>query len=233
VAVGEKRVHAIEQLLSGQVAPEVILLDDAYQHRAVQPSLSILLSDYNRPFYRDYVLPSGRLRERRSGARRADIILVSKCPEKLSLAEKEAIIQEISQYAKPAAPVYFTTIRYGQPVCFGKQSAIFEGPVLLVTGLANAQPLEKYIQHTYTLSQHMAFKDHHTYTAKDLDSVSRQFGQLQSKHILVTEKDYVKLMHPDYAESISRLPIWYLPIEVCFLFGEGQAFDEKVLQSLS
>ncbi|QHT71281.1 tetraacyldisaccharide 4'-kinase [Rhodocytophaga rosea] len=233
VAVGEKRVPAIDELLSRQPVPEVIILDDAYQHRAVQPSFSILLSDYNRPFYRDYVLPSGRLRERRAGAKRADVILVSKCPEGLSKAEKQAITQEINSYAKPATPVYFTTIRYGQPVCFDTKPETFQGPVLLVSGLANAQPLEKYVQHTYTLSHHMALNDHHTYTAKDLDAISSQFMQVQAKHILVTEKDYVKLMHPDFAAQISRLPIWYLPIEVCFLFGEGQDFNEKVLNSLS
>jgi tetraacyldisaccharide 4'-kinase len=233
VAVGEKRVPAIKQLLSMQPAPEVILLDDAYQHRAVQPSFSILLSDYNRPFYRDYVLPAGRLRESRAGAKRADVILVSKCPEGLTKAEKEAIIQQIRWYANPLTPVYFTTIRYGQPVPFGKPEDAFQGPVLLVSGLANARPLEKYVQQTYTLSHHMAFNDHHTYTSKDMEAILRQFGQTQARQILVTEKDYVKLMHPDFSEQISRLPVWYLPIEVCFLFGEGQAFHEKVLQSLS
>jgi tetraacyldisaccharide 4'-kinase len=233
VAVGEKRVPAIEQLLSGQPAPEMIILDDAYQHRAVRPSFSILLSDYNRPFYRDYVLPAGRLRERREGAKRADVILVSKCPDGLTNAEKETITREIRRYATAATPVYFTCIHYGKPVSFGSIPAAFEGPVLLVSGLANAQPLEKYVQQTYTLSRHMAFNDHHTYTEKDIESISRQFEQTQSRNILVTEKDYVKLLHHNFSPQISRLPIWYLPVEVCFLFGEGQAFNEKVLQSLS
>jgi tetraacyldisaccharide 4'-kinase len=233
VAVGEKRVHAIEQLLFGQPVPEVIILDDAFQHRAVQPSFSILLSDYHRPFYKDFVLPSGRLRERRSNAKRADVILVSKCPEGLDQEEKEEIIRQIRRYAKQVTPVYFTSIRYGQPVSFGSASTIFEGPVLLVSGLANAQPLEKYVKQTYILSHHIAFNDHYKYTVEDIETISRQLVQLQARNILVTEKDYVKLMHSAFSAQILRLPIWYLPIEVCFLFGEGGAFNEKVLKSLS
>jgi tetraacyldisaccharide 4'-kinase len=232
VAVGEKRVNAIEKLLLQQPSPELIILDDAFQHRAVQASLSMLLTDYHRPFYKDLVLPAGRLRERRDSAARADMIIVSKCPEAMAVIEKEQITREIRRYARPATPVYFTSIRYGKPVSFGKQENHLQGPVLLVSGLANAKPLEQYVQQTYTLAHHLSFKDHHTYTKSDLAAILRLFGQYQAAQILVTEKDYVKLLHPDLSAQISALPIWYLPIEVCFLFGEGQAFYEKVLKIL-
>lgn len=232
VAVGEKRAEAISKLLSLHPGTEIIILDDAFQHRAVQPSLSIMLSDYNKPFYRDYLLPAGRLRERRSGARRADIVIVSKCPEDLTAGQKKEIMENISRYTCKRIPIFFTGIRYGKPVSFGNASLPLPEKILLVSGLADPKPLEDYLQTKYHICYHLVFRDHHFYTAKDIEAMAYQLQTHQASGILLTEKDYVKLKHPLFSSHIQAFPFYYLPIEVYFLFGEEQAFNEKVLNSL-
>jgi tetraacyldisaccharide 4'-kinase len=232
VAVGEKRALAIPQLLSILPQTQVIILDDAFQHRAVKPSLSILLTDYNKPFYNDLVLPSGRLRERRIGAIRADIIIMSKCPNSLTKTEQETIIQQIKPYIQANAPVYFTGIQYGEPIAFGKKESLLSSQVLLVSGLANSRTLEKYVEEQFQLCYHLAFKDHHQYSKNDLILIKNNLNKFQAKAVLVTEKDYVKLMHPSFANIVSQVPFYYLPIEVCFLFGGKEVFNQKVLRSI-
>lgn len=235
VAVGEKRAQAICEIRTLHPDIQLIILDDAFQHRAVQPSLSILLSDYNKPFYADYVLPSGRLRERRSGAQRADILIVTKCPEVISGPERAAIIANIHTYARKESPVFFTCIRYSQPVNFANTNRPLNAHerILLISGLANSKPLEAYVKENYQLCHHLRFKDHHSYTAKDIELIVRQAQIYKASCLLVTEKDYVKLRHPAFSSLINDLRVYYLPIEVCFLFGETQAFHEKVLKSIS
>lgn len=232
VTVGEKRALAIPEILSNLPKTQLIILDDAFQHRAVTPSLSILLTDYNKPFYKDFVLPSGRLRERRAGAKRADIVIVSKCPDSLSIVEQQNIIQQIKPYIKRDTPVYFTGIQYGKPIPFGKKENLFSPDILLASGLADARPLEKYVKEQFNLCYHLAFKDHHQYTENDLNLIKNSLSKYLANTILVTEKDYVKLMHPSFSNIVSQLPFYYLPIEVYFLFGGEQAFNQKVLQSI-
>jgi tetraacyldisaccharide 4'-kinase len=232
VVVGEKRAPAIHLITQKYPLTEAILLDDAFQHRAVTPSFSVLLSDYNRPFYKDYVLPSGRLRESRKGARRADTIIVSKCPHYLNETESAAINAQISKYSRTDVPVYFTGIRYGQPLPYSTQAAF--GPrILLVSGLANPMPLEKYIQSNYQLIHHMKFKDHHLYTRQDVLSMQKKFTSYQADVILTTEKDSVKLMQPGLRELVAPLPFYYLPIEVCFLFGQREDFEKNLWKALN
>ncbi len=232
VVVGEKRVAAINQLIRKYPQTEVILLDDAFQHRSLIPSFSILLSDYNRPFYKDYILPAGRLRESRKGAFRADVIIVSKCPQGMHITECEAITHQVRQYSREDAPVFFTHIQYGQPLPYHTHTA-FASRILLVSGLANSKPLEQYVACTYQLMHHMIFKDHHLYTRQDVSDMQKKLEQYQAEVILTTEKDYVKLMQEGFEDLVPRLPFCYLPIEVCFLFGQKEDFDKNLWKAIN
>ncbi|MGI9544653.1 MAG: tetraacyldisaccharide 4'-kinase, partial [Cyclobacteriaceae bacterium] len=167
IAVGEERALAISSILLDHPEVEVILLDDAFQHRTVQPGLNILLTSFDRPFYEDHVLPVGRLREGRSGASRADVIVVTKCPELLSTIEIEKIKLSISKYARQA-PVFFSRIKYAspKPMIAGSNSECSER-VILVSGIASSQQLEDYVTQHFKLVKHLKYKDHHHYSAQD------------------------------------------------------------------
>ena len=145
VAVGEERALAIPEILFHSDETELIILDDAYQHRAVGRNLNILLSDFNRPFYTDLVLPAGRLRESRKHAQRSDVVIVTKCPHHLDEDAMTAIEKEIRRYGGNKMPVYFTGIKYLEPKrIFGEMS--FSKNVFLFTGIANPSPLENYVK---------------------------------------------------------------------------------------
>ena len=177
VTVGERRADAIRILEQEYPETQLILLDDAFQHRAVRADVYLLLNDYNRPFYTDFPFPAGRLRERRHGATRADAIVVTKCPVDLSVADQQRITGDIRRYARPDAPVFFATLHYRQPVAFAALSAgqPRPGPELevvgLVSGLANADPLDTYVRQRFTLLKHHRFADHYDYTRADLDRI--------------------------------------------------------------
>jgi tetraacyldisaccharide 4'-kinase len=235
VAVCESRAYAVPCIVFENPKTEVILLDDAFQHRQVKPQFNILLSDYTRPFYTDYVLPLGLLRESRTGANRADAIVVSKSPAALSAVEMAQIKTEIHAYA-PDKPVFFTTINYGAPVSLNtisKETAICK-EVILFAGLANITPLKNYVASTFDLLQTFDFKDHHQYKVADIAQMIAAFNQLpvKNKCFITTEKDMVKLLEPALQEMLSTYPVFYLPIEVVFL-AEKETFDALVINSLN
>lgn len=252
VAVGEQRALAIPCLLRDRPQTQVIVLDDAFQHRAVQPALNLLLTEYNALFLNDYPLPSGRLRERRHGAQRADAVLVTKCPPALSEAQRASIGAQIRPYLREKIPIFFTKFYSGEPVALasdfsenrdnsfpvsaGRSAEKTRNPaVLLVTGLANPDPLEAHVRENYGLARHLRFADHHAYTRQDLEKMARALDALPGteKVVLTSEKDAVKLrillaVHP---ETLCW-PVWYVPIGVEFLFGEGPRFDAWVLEEI-
>jgi tetraacyldisaccharide 4'-kinase len=219
VAVGEERALAIPMIIQ-ECDAEVILLDDAFQHRRVKASFSILLTDFNRPFYLDHVLPAGRLRETRAGAARADVVVVTKCPEDLSEADQDRIRREIAMYT--SKPVYFATLDYGDPLPFGKPVPMIKN-VFLVTGIARPEPLVQYITKKYGLARHLAFADHRDYSAGDLKKIQQLSVEQPGTAIVTTEKDMVKLQVPELASC----PVYYLPIAVRFL-EQGNVFDEMI-----
>lgn len=227
VVVGEDRAYAIPMLLQELEGTQVVIMDDAYQHRSVIPGLSILLTEYSNPFYNDHLLPYGRLREARAGARRADVIIVTKCPQQLTDDEAMSIEKSIRSYSDK--PVFFSKIRYGEPVSFGKDSVLSK-KIILVSAIANAHILESYVSKAYTLLKHFAFRDHYVITDAEL----RDFSAILKKYpegevsILTTEKDMVKLQREELKTHISRLPIFYLPIETEFI-RNGKDFDTLVL----
>ncbi|WP_229310754.1 tetraacyldisaccharide 4'-kinase [Larkinella arboricola] len=220
VSVGEKRAEAIPKLLTIRTDWRAIVLDDAFQHRPVRPQLNLLLTDYNRPFYDDEPFPGGRLRERRHGARRADVVLVTKCPDELEVSEQQAIQQRIRVYSRAGVPVFFTGLRYGSPVSFVETSEKAGNRVVLVSGIARPEPLEQYVKTHFDLVHHLRFADHHRYTAPDLERIVRVLPA--DGTVLTTEKDFVKLA-PLLAETgADASRFHYLPIEITFLSGEAE-----------
>ena len=228
VTVGEQRAVAIPFILAELPNTEVIILDDAYQHRPVKPSLNILLTDYTKPFFEDHVLPTGRLRERRKGAERADIIVVTKCPKSPDVHRYD---QEIRKY-NPVAHIAYSTIGYLPPQKISGAGDLSQH-VFLITGIASPSSLKEYAKSNYTLIGEHYFKDHHDYTDKDVRLIKEQFEARNedSKCILTTEKDMVKLRSLLKNDEFSQLPVFYLPIETVFING-GKRFDELVLNSI-
>jgi tetraacyldisaccharide 4'-kinase len=232
VAVGEERAHAIPCILHEVEDTKVILLDDAYQHRYVKPDINILLSDYSRPFYKDLVLPAGRLRESRKGADRADAVIVTKCPELLTLEEQKVITNDVRKYAGKEKPVYFTTIKYLKPVPVFKKSEDIPKKIVFFAGIANPSQVIEKISKDYQLQESVRFSDHHTYKLKDVEHLiakARAFGN--DTGLLTTEKDMVRLLTPEFAEMLKAIPFFYIPIEVKFLW-EKQKFEEWILNSV-
>lgn len=230
VAVGESRALAIPKILLEKPEVELIILDDAFQHREVVPQFSILVTDYGHPFFKDYVLPAGRLREPRSGIRRADAVVVTKCPVEISAEQRMACITEIHRYHK--LPVYFTTIEYKQPVHFATGVEFTgEATVLLVTGIAKAGTLVDHVGSHYSIARHMKFSDHFRYGKGHVSEIIKQFKGIpgNSKIILTTEKDMVRLLK--FQKELESFPLYYLPIECKFIEEDG--FKSMILNSFA
>nr|WP_255534587.1 tetraacyldisaccharide 4'-kinase [Chryseolinea lacunae] len=230
VAVGEERALAIPLILNEHSDTDVILLDDAFQHRQVRPSLNILLSDYHRPFFEDLLLPAGRLRESRNGAARADLVIVTKCPSEISDDTMMEMEQQVRRYVQK--PVFFTRIRYGSPQPFdGVKPDALHDKIILITGIGNPRPFEQYLEQQYTVVRHFDLDDHHHYTEADIQHFRLALREHPDACFVMTEKDKVKLADPALAPAMQNLPMFYLPIEVEFI-KNGQDFDEIVLNSL-
>ena len=216
VVVDANRVAGISKLIADK-SPEVILLDDAYQHRKVKGSFYILLTKYNDLFTDDFLLPTGNLRESRRGASRADIILVTKCPINLSESSKNKINNKLNKYSKK---VFFTAISYDDKTA-GSQSILIDNlkdyEVLLITGIANPTPLLSFLDEKKVRFKHLKFSDHHHFTNKELETIKEEFVSLKSskKLILTTEKDYVRLENE--LEELS-----YLGIRTSFIDDENE-----------
>jgi tetraacyldisaccharide 4'-kinase len=189
------------------------------------------LTDYNRPFYNDFLLPAGRLRENRSGAERADVVVVTKCPDTISGDELMEIEKSIREYV--LKPVFFSGIKYGTPLPWRTTDpGVVSEDVILVTGIANAGPLRDYVKKHFRLVDHVEFADHHQYTGADLKNMADRLQSYPSASILTTEKDISKL---GLLAVQSRFPagkLFYIPIQLQFLKG-GRDFDEVLLSHLT
>ena len=214
VAVGEDRALAIPEIVFREEATQLVILDDAYQHRSVKPQLNILLSDYNRPFYNDYVLPAGRLRESRKHANRADAIVISKCPENMDTAQMEKIEMQVQAYSKKGTPIFYTAIKYLKPKRL-HGSEDFSENVYLFSGIANSTPLVNYVDTNFNLLGHKKYPDHYSFSIGDLQEIMSSFAKVKTKDkcLLTTEKDMVRLLSmKEEAGFLMEYPIFYLPI---------------------
>ena len=217
VAVCEDRRKGIEQMRKRQKTPEVILLDDAFQHRRVQPNLSILLSAYNDLYTQDCVLPAGNLREPKVGARRAQLIVVTKCPVDLSKAERQNIIRAIQP--NPDQLVFFSSITYADQVTNGKQHIplqVLQDTFTLVTGIAKPKPLVEFLKAKGFSVNHKQYQDHHNFSRQEIETLEAE------PFIITTEKDFVRLR--DY---ISPEKLFYLPIKMEFI-ADAASFDQRI-----
>jgi tetraacyldisaccharide 4'-kinase len=229
IAVGEERIVAIPQLLHQRPDTEVIILDDAFQHRQVKAGLNIMLTDYSNLYTRDFILPAGDLRDVRSSSKRADIIIVTKCKAGLTETEKKHIIAEI----KPAArqQVYFTTIIYSKPYHLFTKEIINIEPdygILLVCGIANPKPIKEHLAKHADSYDMLRYPDHHIFHSNDLQDIRQHFKKINSvnKVVLTTEKDAVRLQK--FEQELTDFPIYVIPITHQFLFNEAASFNEAV-----
>ena len=239
VAVDADRVNGVQQLLKNEngLKLDCILLDDAYQHRYIKPGLSILLIDYNRPISHDFVMPMGRLRETASGKKRADIIIISKCPGDLSESEAEKLKKKINPLHYQE--LYFTTLDYApiEPVFTSDNEFINLNDsnneslgILLVTGIANPAPLRTYLNTYCGEFKELQFPDHYTFKEKDLNQIEKSFNDLKSdnKLIITTEKDAIRFLDMKIESNILKKNMAYIPLHIKFLHKTKDQFDKHI-----
>ncbi len=227
VAVDAKRVNGIQQLKALENPPDVILLDDAFQHRKVQGGFNILLTPHYNLYIDDSMLPSGDLRENIKGAKRADVILVTKCPDDIDENEQFEITKKLNIELTQTA--FFTKIGYDEFV-YSKEDKIkltdlknYE--IILVTGIAKTSPLTSFLNTKQLKFKHLEYKDHHNFTERDLEKIYQKHTKIvdKKKLILTTEKDYVRTF------EVAKEKVYYLPIKTEFLSAmEADSFKNKI-----
>ena len=243
VAVCEKRVEGVRQLMAQErveqqgdeevhisTAPQLILLDDVFQHRAIKPNINILLTEYRHPYFHDHILPYGNLREFRSARRYAGIVIVTKCPQRLNPVDKHNIIHDLrlENYQK----VFFSYLQYGQLQTLDGTPVSIDlhhlEHTLAVTGIAHPEPLVEELKRNCKM-QHLTFGDHHRYTTRDVAHIRAAFDALpgQRKIIITTEKDATRLRG-----LTGDLPVYVLPVKVAFHQDGDQSFDQLIESSV-
>jgi tetraacyldisaccharide 4'-kinase len=236
VAVCENRVEGIKQIESEKKC-DVILLDDAFQHRYVKPDFNILITDYSDLFYNDQLLPTGRLREPKSGVTRADVVIVSKSPERISSSEMNEVRSNIQKYG--VEKVLFSYMRYSESMVFlsGEKMPINylrNCNVILVAGIANPSPfIEFAISNSKSVTEFI-FKDHYQFSSGDIIKIKAQYNQLLSQNspvvILTTRKDFMRFNTSELQHLIQNLPLAFIDIEVCLHENNGYDLTELIQQ---
>lgn len=231
VAVGEERILAIPMILAENPEVEAIVLDDAFQHRYLLSDLNIVLTTYQRPFFSDYLLPVGRLREGRVNINRADIIVVTKCPQNVSEQEKNDYIAKISAYLNSVKPIYFAGLKYGEPYTLVKEDVTLRDNIILVTGIVDPEPIRLALEGKgKKVIEILAFPDHHAYKAQDMERITEIYRKHSEKSvsILTTEKDAVKLKDKKLLEKIKEIPVFVLPVEMEMALNEEEQLLNKI-----
>ena len=234
VSVAEERLVAIPQLLHARPDTQVIILDDALQHREVKAGLNILLTEFTNLYTRDFILPAGDLRDVKSSRKRADIIMVTKCKSYLSVEEKNEIIEEIKPL--PHQQIFFTRLEYNSPYHLFTNEQKFLNPethILLICGIANPKPIKEILTSYSSTYDMMAFNDHHIFDIDDLKDIKKQFEKIESQNkiILTTEKDGVRLAK--FETELKDIPIFVFPVKHKIMFGEEKLFEERVKKFIS
>lgn len=225
VVVSENRENGVKYIHSKETNG-IVLLDDAYQHRKVKAGYYILLTDFYQPFFSDYVVPMGSLREFRRGKKRANCIIVTKCPDNLSTSVKEEYIRKIGL---PNISVYFSTIKYDTLIPFSSPISSEFSKVLLVTGIANPTPLERYLSENFTLET-ISFNDHHNFEEKDIQYIHQKFDTFVQDGdgiIVTTEKDFVRLHQSKFNALITKYPWYYQPITISI--DKEESFKKEII----
>ena len=232
VAVAESRALAIPQLLFDAPNTRVVLLDDAMQHRAVKPGLSIMLTEYDNLFTRDFILPVGRLRENRSAYKRVEMIIVTKCPEDISPEKKQLIVNEIAP--QKGQQIFFSKLVYYNPYYLfnGNQRIELDKntDVLGVSGIARPESFLQYLEKKSKRVFLRKYADHHIFDRADMEAITESFQNLESpqKIIVTTEKDAVRLVKFREWMVEYKLPVFVLPTDVQFIGEDGARFDRAI-----
>jgi tetraacyldisaccharide 4'-kinase len=234
IAVDEKRRRGISNLLEMPKPPEIVLLDDAFQHRYVKPGISILLTDYHKIFTHDYLLPSGSLREFRGGAKRADLIVVTKTSKVPSPITNQSIKEEIRP--KPHQKLLYSYIDFGPFLPIRGIDYIPDGrkrynTIMIVAGIANTYPLEFHLKSFCDEIKLLKFPDHHAYSQKDIVKIMETYDGIvtQNKIIITTEKDLMRISRPEFINNLQHYPVCYIQIEVIFHKEDKPVFDKTIL----
>lgn len=228
VSVCEKRVDGILKILGKKQNTEVIVLDDAYQHRYVKPGFKILLTTYQQPFFNDYILPVGNLRESQGGKKRANAIIVTKCPDELG---KDQIDKYKACIHHSQTDVFFTRFAYKTPIpLFSSQevsTTLHE--IIVITGIAKPEVFIKaMIKSGKTVLSHLQFADHHNFSQTDIDKITFEWENCESKTaIFTTEKDAMRLM--PFKSALSHIPIFYVPIEIEFIDNRQNVLENSIV----
>ncbi len=223
VAVCEKRKKGIKIILKEKPNNQVVLLDDSFQHRHVKPGLNILLSDYHKIFTRNFMLPTGNLREYRSGVKRADCLIITKTPSVFSPLDRKLILKDLKKFQ--IKKILFSYIKYGEWIPISE--AAHKNPmqeaktIFLLTGIANPTPFVEHLKRKCLDLQVFSYSDHHQFSQKEIQKIMVKYRETFSgtKAILTTEKDSMRLRNPELAKIINQVPVFYVPIEVDFHKG--------------
>ncbi len=235
IAVDKNRCHGIDMLTAQDTKLDVILLDDAFQHRYVRPGINILLVDYHRLIIYDELLPAGRLREPLEGKNRADIVIVTKCPKDLKPMEYRVVTKAMNLY--PYQRLYFTTLEYAklEPLLqtSNKNIPTLEGlhdtHVMLLTGIASPEQLEHDLSPLAPHLSPLTFADHHQFKAKDVQLINDTFAAMETpKIIITTEKDATRLNDVDGLSDEVKRNIYVLPVRICFMQDQDNMFNKQI-----
>ena len=236
VSVSERRAIGIPQMVGDHPDLQTIILDDAFQHLSVTPSLNILITDYKFPYFKDHLLPSGRLREWRNASQRAQVIIVSKCPSDMSSADMDSWIEKINPL--PDQKVFFSSYEYGTPYyMYNSNQKITldkDTDVILLTGIAKPIYLQEYLEDKVNFLNVHSYEDHHNFKPHEVSLIDRALQELEKpkKIIITTEKDSTRLdKHRKFLHE-KKLPVFILPIKVKFLAKNKYNFDEFIKEFL-
>lgn len=225
VIVDEVRTHAIDTLLNEKCAPDIFLLDDAFQHRSVKAGLQLALVDYNRPIFNDFMMPMGRLREPRHNINRADIVIVTKCPDNLNENSRIAFANKLKLINNQ--PIFFTKISYGNLMPINSIQTIDNlnnTKILVVSGIAQPERIYQYLHSKKVVFEKIEFADHHFFNNTDIESIRKKFKDSASQIIVTTEKDAMRLINGNLINKLQDIPIYSLPIEIEFADGRQEEF---------
>jgi tetraacyldisaccharide 4'-kinase len=233
VAVDENRRKGIRHLMENDESLDLVLLDDAFQHRYVKPGLSILLTDFHKLYREDYLLPVGTLRDTIHAASRADIIIVTKSHKVLSPITRTRITDILKP--EPHQSLYFSYLEYGEfePLFDEYKQTIPKKirTIILFSGIANSYPLQEHLQQLGDELHVIDFPDHHVYRKKDIEKVIKKYEDAftKKKIIVTTEKDAMRLMNSPYISTLQNLPVYYKPVRVKLHKPDDERFDNQIL----
>jgi tetraacyldisaccharide 4'-kinase len=236
VSVEANRVKAVKKLSSMDTPSGIILLDDAFQHRPIKCGLNILISEFDHIYFNDFLLPVGRLREGKGGAHRADIIIISKTPEKTTPVEIRNVMKDVNPL--PHQYVFFSYLKYGELYSISNAEEkistlndLFRYRLVVFTGIANAEPMITYLKEYSAGVSHLPFNDHHDFTENDIFNIRKYYESFEggNKLIVTTEKDLMRLKQPEIWTIAERMNIFVLPVEVTFK-DKTEEFNEIILK---